>query len=116
MARRTSQENKKIVPEHPFEGVLHIYGRNYNNIECYPRPGRYIPPIQRVNVVEITGECSICKQILTKNFPDDYPDEWKFCCRCKRIAEYLIKTQAHKNIILTYGFRKILNKITLVGK
>ena len=26
--------------------------------------------------------CAICDQILTEDFPDDFPEEFKFCCSC----------------------------------
>ena len=39
-----------------------------------------------------TGEkCVICKFPLTKEFPEDFPDEFKFCCTCKEIAWAVIR-------------------------
>jgi len=65
-----------------------------------------------------TGEsCVICSFKLTDKFPEDFPDEFKFCCTCKAIAfrmvindlplplEYWIKNRR----------KKIMKIITLMG-
>ncbi len=117
MGRRTSKKSEKITLDEIYPPPHNIFERNYENIQHYPRSGRYIPPIQQVTLVKITGQCSMCEQILHKEFPDDFPNEWKFCCFCKMVADYLIKIQAHKNLILlSYKFQKILKKITVVGE
>lgn len=68
-----------------------------------------------------TGVCAICNTMLTNKFPDDYPDDWKFCCRCFEWtikitrAHYLpsgdyLRTSVENNAVL----KKIMDKITLV--
>jgi len=65
-----------------------------------------------------TGEkCVICSFKMTEKFPEDFPDEFKFCCTCKAIAfrtisddlslpnEYWVKKRV----------MKIMKIITLVG-
>ena len=44
-------------------------------------------------------KCAICHKRLHRAFPDDFPDEWKFCCNCKRYAEYIIH----------YGLKSIID-------
>ena len=70
-----------------------------------------IRPVTRL----VTGRCSICNFPLSKGFPEDFPNSWKFCCRCQHIA-YLITIEIVKDEI--WGLKtvdKIRKKITLVG-
>ncbi len=115
MAGRTSKKSEKITLDEIYPPPHNIFERNYENIQHYPRPGRYIPPIQQVTLVKIRGFCVMCKQILTKEFPEDYPLEWKFCCFCKALADHLILAQCSKGLILAPHSQGILDKITLVG-
>lgn len=62
-----------------------------------------------------TGDCAICGSMLTTKFPDDYPDDWKFCCLCKRIAEVLTGSDGFIKHIKDSQIEKIRKKITLVG-
>ena len=114
MVRRTSKKNKKVIPRHDLNRPCAIYERVYINIAGLP-PIRYIQPLQQVTLLKITGFCVMCKQILTKEFPEDYPMEWKFCCFCKALADHLILAQCSKGLILSPHSQGILDKITLVG-
>ena len=62
---------------------------------------------------DITEKCVICYFRLTEKFPDDFPDEWKFCCGCLEMAKLIIEGNlAH----FCWAFNKpneILQKITL---
>ena len=60
----------------------------------------------------ITGQCSICEGNLTNKFPDDFPDEWKFCCACRLCASWIIKGETPRS----HRFKEIYKRITLVGK
>ncbi len=68
--------------------------------------------LKRVYDTFFEGKCVICGFKLDKGkFPKDFPDEWKFCCLCKKIADYIGKgviPHADK-------FKKVYAKITLVG-
>lgn len=55
--------------------------------------------------------CAICKFPLHKKFPDDFPDEWKFCCACQGCAVFIIEGETARSDI----FKEIEKKITLVG-
>ena len=63
-----------------------------------------------------TGHCSICNSMLTRLFPKDYPDEWKFCCTCKRIAEILTGSEGIIMFWTKEKIEKVRKKITLAGK
>lgn len=81
MAGRTSQESKENIKR----GIeIHVtHERHFSEMEQNPNPQRY--------VLFITGFCSICKSPLSKAFPHDFPDEWKWCCFCKMIAEHIVE-------------------------
>ncbi len=60
-----------------------------------------------------TGEdCVICDRPFTKRFPDDFPNNWKFCCACHACA-VCITEGVNPN---SHRFKKIYKRITLVGK
>ena len=64
-------------------------------------------------------DCSVCGEFLEddKVFPKDFPDEWKFCCFCKIIAEKLVKGVTPSSFVLFRGIAILVaDKITLVGK
>lgn len=70
-------------------------------------------PLEKVK----TGECAVCRSDLDKDFPRDFPDEWKFCCRCKIIAEMLVNGITIKTFLLYRDIARIIKKkITLVKK
>ncbi len=109
--------------------VAHIHERNYSNMERYPRPGRYIDPFGGIDIIDlerlypnsnlcerITGFCAVCKQILNKEFPKDYPLEWKICCFCKKVAEWIVKGEFLEARVFKIREKKIRKLITLVGK
>lgn len=77
-------------------------------------------------------KCAICGHGLVNNYPDGYPDEWKFCCSCYVVA-WIISSSPNKpkNILEIMGHleecgfcRELLENdraevykyITLVGK
>lgn len=139
MAGRTSQESEKImerVEEFNSTGQKdkkiknNCLERDFNNFHVYPYPypGRlnvidfenYYPTL-----IKLTGHCAICYSHLIKEFPEDYPNEWKFCCSCLDWANRLIgenfisKEHLLRSKILSGRgllFSKIYYKITLVGK
>lgn len=95
MARRTSDKSKKI-----------------KEIELRVHRG----PLQ-LKPITIVGFCSICGNPLTKEFPAGFPEEWRWCCFCKLIAEWVIEDNLSE--IAGYAFQKRISKIrkliTLVG-
>ena len=62
----------------------------------------------------ITGTCSICNFVITYKFPEDYPDEWKFCCSCKNMADEIAKGTLPEEYYLLEKVHTIKKKITLV--
>lgn len=68
-------------------------------------------------------KCVICGNTLEVDFPNDFPDSWKFCCSCLNWANYLINGNGIAKNWLEYEARvgikntiilKIWEKITLV--
>lgn len=60
-------------------------------------------------------KCAICNCDLTRTFPNDFPDEWKFCCGCKIIVEMLIEgTPTNMFSALRRVAKLVKEKITLV--
>ena len=55
--------------------------------------------------------CAVCNMMLNYNYPEDYPDEWKFCCYCQPRAIKLIDGRLKPT---TNYLKKIYDKITLV--
>ena len=131
MAGRTSKKDKKVTltdvkePNNIFE-ESDVQEEHFFDIMNYT-PDNGCLSIREANIIDlerlysnlsrrITGFCVMCKQILTKEFPEDYPMEWKFCCGCKALADHLILAQCSKGLIFsTLNSRRMLDKITLVG-
>ncbi len=63
-------------------------------------------------ILSLIDYCAVCQFPLDKKFPEDFPDEWKFCCACHACAKYIIEGETARSDI----FKKIEKKITLVGK
>jgi len=82
----------------------HINIIDYNNY--YPRIGNYDG---------ITGKCSICGTDLTHMFPSDFPDEWKFCCTCKMIAESMVNGNSYNGHWSRRQESRLKKVINLVG-
>ena len=61
--------------------------------------------------VKRTGFCAVCGMMLNYDYPEDYPDEWKFCCYCQPRAIKLIDGRLKPT---TRYLKKIYDKITLV--
>lgn len=42
--------------------------------------------------------CQICEDFLDKhsNFPEDFPDKFKICCRCWKVANYIFFVKKQK--------------------
>ena len=127
MAGRTSQESEKImerVEEFNSTGQKdkkiknNCLERDFNNFHVYPYPGRlniidfenYYPTL-----IKLTGHCAICYSHLIKEFPEDYPNEWKFCCSCKSVADDIVKEKYIGFLVRGKSIR-IQKKITLVGE
>jgi len=77
---------------------------DYN--DYYPRIGRY---------GGITGKCSICGTGLIHTFPSDFPDEWKFCCTCKRVAESMVNGDSYNGHWSSRREIRLKRVINLVG-
>lgn len=61
-------------------------------------------------------KCVICRCLLDRSFPKDFPDEWKFCCGCLEWAKIVINPTLNVKILRTIGiFKKVEKYITLVG-
>jgi len=88
--------------QNPNPSNIHII--DYNNY--YPRIGRY---------GGITGKCSICGTGLIHTFPSDFPDEWKFCCTCKRVAESMVNGDSYNGHWSSRREIRLKRVINLVG-
>ena len=62
------------------------------------------------------GKCIICHLSLENVFPEDYPEEWKFCCICLEIAKDIVSEDFEEGIWVEYVVEKIKRIITLVGR
>ena len=60
------------------------------------------------------GNCYICGFPLSKPFPEDFPDEWKFCCHCLWMAKVMIENP-YFGFMLPNKAERIREKISLVG-
>ena len=63
------------------------------------------------------GSCAICNFPLTVSYPEDYPDEWKFCCSCWHWAGLISRDDPIVNFLHVKNspiLREINNRITLV--
>jgi len=61
----------------------------------------------------VTGKCAVCGFSLVYKFPDDYPDDWKFCCFCQPLVEKLIDDTLKPT---TPELKKLYGIITLVKR
>lgn len=152
MARRTSKKNKKLTLTDVRDPTVlaEFYGRrnelwmrrmrrlasnalvgNLNLPRLRPETRTVIERVEEFNSNAIyisdteTGElCVICNFHLTKKFPEDFPDEFKFCCQCKAFAHHIISDGVNKliNLYIVCGMpkfsgqiEKIHKRITMVG-
>jgi len=75
----------------------------------------YITVIWR-NPENWTGEkCSICGNNLTKEFPSDFPKEWRWCCFCKLVAESVVRGDYLEARCFKSRVGKVRRLINLVG-
>jgi len=57
--------------------------------------------------------CAVCDFPLDLGvFPDDYPEEFKFCCACRKLAEWITTGGEDARSPLA---KKVCKKITLVS-
>ena len=72
--------------------------------------------VHRIEPPPVIGRCSLCSYPLSNRFPDDFPDDWKWCCGCLGLAKDIIASPYdfvdHMNI--GYLFGRIYRKMTLV--
>ena len=63
-----------------------------------------------------TGICALCTYPLIVKFPEDYPDDWKWCCGCLALAKDIIKDPFNyvDQLEIGYLFGRIYRKMTLV--
>ncbi len=77
------------------------------------------PHCSECRVILITGICSICQQILTTEYPNDYPNEFKFCCSCLQWAKSIVADKNAGWLIYALKFsptiKKIYERITVLG-
>lgn len=64
-----------------------------------------------MGTIEYIDCCAVCNHTLNKKFPEDYPEEWKFCCGCRMVAEIITEGIIPRSDL----FKEIYKKITLVG-
>jgi len=79
--------------------------REFNN-EAFPYPGRW----DDSKVISTYGKCVICKFHLHNKFPEDFPEDWKFCCNCQNTALLIVRGTLTPLLIRE---KKIYNKITV---
>lgn len=123
MAGRTSQEDEEIAKE-AVDKLVEWYTagdgpevigqaiRDFEHYAPFPYPGRY-----RFEE-KITGYCAICNEKLSNEFPEDFPNEFKFCCACLGWAEILVCTKDADglgNALSSHeSLKKVFNRITFV--
>lgn len=104
MGRRTNQENEKVD---------------------FVARGTYKPAVPHcLNLhrfeEKITGSCAVCKMPLTKDFPADFPSEFKFCCYCLKWAKAVVKTPIAEWVKVALSDhvypKRILERITIKGR
>lgn len=74
------------------------------------------------NMRDIIEQCAICGFPLTAKYPDDYPDEYKFCCSCFKWArrltgfgDHLVGDICVTNVVVRSAIlQKLIDRITLV--
>lgn len=78
------------------------------------------PPFNGISFkMRITGYCSICGEKLSRDFPEDYPNQYKFCCCCLGWAKTIVRAGI-KHLKLVHGIQhhpnidKLYNRISLV--
>lgn len=86
-------------------------------IEPLPDPDeQFFDP--RNHTPEHTGECAICRMFLTKDYPEDYPEEWKFCCSCHAWAKAIIRDWDEDWLVKSLTsptIKKIYEKLIVFG-
>ena len=118
MGRRTSKKNKEIIGMDTDSVWYNTLWRERFRKRTIPkRVEVLLESFDRLGI-EIKGYCSICWDPLTKDFPDDFPDRFKFCCMCRYIAKQIAYGESpEKYHILDDGTDrslKIMERITLV--
>lgn len=99
----------------PIMGDWHM-GLDHNPIEDIEAlreaiNGFCFPNYNNSHVFHTSGNCAVCGFQLSYKYPDDYPDEWKFCCFCQPMAKKLIDGTVEPT---TDKLKKLYDKITLV--
>lgn len=98
-------------------GDLHMGGDSIEDIRKAMRdisnadlrfPDIFIFELKTSNKVDY---CAVCNMWLNYDYPEDYPDEWKFCCCCQPKARMLICGTLKPT---TDRLKKIYDMITLV--
>lgn len=58
--------------------------------------------------------CYICGKIHDfelKQFPKNFPNKWKWCCRCLNIAEFIIEKGIEYTINFIFDFNTEVNDL-----
>ena len=72
--------------------------------------------VRRIKPTIKICRCSLCGYLLSKKFPDDFPDDWKWCCGCLALAKGIITCSSNCLDYMEIGYLlgRIYRKITLV--
>ena len=69
--------------------------------------------------IRYTGNCVVCGFKFTEKFPDDFPEEFKFCCSCLAWAKFMLEKDYGsffwEGTVVNPIIKKIHDIITLVG-
>ena len=126
MGRRTSKKNEKItlVDVKEPNNIRRYYKQRNNWWGEYfrkriipKRVERLLESFDRLEI-EVKGYCAICWDPLTNDFPEDFPEEYRFCCMCKYIAKQIAHGATAEEYTMFDGEDersfKILERITLM--
>ena len=121
MGRRARKKNKKTkIIAMDTDSILSL---SPIVVDCATNIENYITVTWTSVIGKTTGHCSICNFPLDTEYPEDYPDDWKFCCSCFKLARRITGTWEYNSDfveLLDHDIKespilkKILHKITLV--
>lgn len=136
MVRRTSEENQEEINHKRIEGVRNRYLESLRENQVAwlnetqnerVREHRIFHAIDHAPgephcescLTRITGYCAICLGVLTRDYPEDFPEEFKFCCSCLGWAKSIFTdrdTEWLKHALnASPTIKKIYERITVFG-
>jgi len=126
MGRRTSKKNKEITlvdvkePDNIrryYKQRNSLWGEHFRKRNTPERVKILIESFDR-HGIEVKGYCAICWDPLTNDFPEDFPEEYRFCCMCRFIARKIAHGDTAEEYTMFDGEDersfKILERITLM--